>query len=244
MSAVAGGAPRWRCVAHGEVELALHELRPAPLGTAGGPRLLLVHELGASSARWIAPGGAAGLLAAWPGPVLALDLAGHGESQSRVGGAYTPELFAADVDAALAALGACFLAGAGLGAYVCLLVAGARPDLVPAALLLPGAGLDGGGPHPHVGRIADPVVEAAAAAGPRLPGGPDPLTHACAGDVRPPDYAQPFAGAARRLLLAEDGSPRPPWWRAVAGEPSARRVSADRATALAALGALAGTSGG
>ncbi|MEW6272124.1 MAG: alpha/beta hydrolase, partial [Thermodesulfobacteriota bacterium] len=115
-----------RQIVHGQLRLALHELR-----RGDAPRLLLLHALGESSRCW------GEQAAAWPGGVVALDFAGHGGSAWRPGGAYTPELFAADVDAALAALGPCSLAGSGLGAYVALLVAGARPALVPAALLLP-----------------------------------------------------------------------------------------------------------
>src|SRR5204862_8307280 len=83
-----------------------------------------------------------------PGPVYTLDFRGHGSSEWLVGGAYQAELLACDADAALATLGDAAIAGAGLGAYVALLLAGARRDHVPAALLLPGSGLAGGGSLP------------------------------------------------------------------------------------------------
>src|SRR5262249_23532908 len=141
----------------GEVALALHELRSGSRAGApgGAPPLLLVHALEGSTRDWLPHGEA--ILAAWRGPVFAIDLAGHGESEWRVGGAYTPELFAADVDAVLASIGRSALAGAGVGAYACLLVAAARRDLVPGAALLPGRGLAGGGALP-VGSGRAPVV--------------------------------------------------------------------------------------
>jgi pimeloyl-ACP methyl ester carboxylesterase len=197
-----------RSIHHGEVSLALHELA----GARVGPRLLLLHELRGSSDGWGPE------LEPWPGEVFALDFAGHGASDWRAGGAYTPELFAADADAALAELGPCMLAGAGIGAYAALLVAGARPDLVPAALLLPGDGLDGVAipdldPAPGlIESIADLETERRAS---RSGLAPDPLVASCTRDPRPADYAAPFALAARRLLLFEDDDPRPAWWDAV-----------------------------
>jgi pimeloyl-ACP methyl ester carboxylesterase len=208
-----------RRFSHGELTLALHELRGG-----NGASLLLLHQLGGSSADWGAPP------EGWPGPVLALDFAGHGASERRAGGAYVPELLAADADAALELLGPCRVAGAGIGAYVALLLAGARPERVPAALLLPGRGLDGGGPlpDPRCGRtfIAAPTD---------ADGGPDPMIWSCDADVRPPDYALAFAGAARGLLLAEDGGPRPPWWEAIRAASVARRLALDVPSPFAAL---------
>jgi pimeloyl-ACP methyl ester carboxylesterase len=195
-------------ITHGRIALELHEL-----AGRDGPTLLLLHALFGSSEDWgEAP-------AAWPGRVYALDFSGHGRSDWLIGGSYYPELLAADVDAALAHTGPALIAGAGLGAYVALLVAGARPDLAPAALLLPGAGLEGGGALPDFEREF-PDVEAwmdqTAAVG-RC----DPLVRMLDLLVRPADYAEAFARAARRLLLAEGGPPRPPWWEAVRGSPSA-----------------------
>jgi pimeloyl-ACP methyl ester carboxylesterase len=233
--------PAVRRIPHGELTLALHELRR---GGEDAPRLLLVHALGGSVRDWIAAGGGETPVPweSWPGGVLALDLAGHGESERRLGGAYTPELFAADIDAVLAEVGACALAGAGVGAYAALLVAGARPDLVPAALLLPGAGLDGGGALPSGGRAPSAIDDEHVRAQDGHAGGAvgaDPLVRTCAEDIRPTDYAGSFAAAARRLLLAEDGSPRPPWWEAVRAAPAARSLPLASPGAAAAIDELA-----
>ena len=204
-----------RRIAHGDVPLALHARRAG----AGGP-LLLLHALGGSSADWGVE------VDVWPGPIFALDFAGHGESAWRPGGAYTPELFAADADAALAVVGPTAVAGAGLGAYVALLLAGTRPALVSAALLLPGRGLDGGGPCP-AGRVFAAVGTDARTH--------DPMVTSCEIDVRPPDYAHAFGDAARVLFLAEDGGMRPPWWMALREVPNVRRIESERAAAFAAL---------
>jgi pimeloyl-ACP methyl ester carboxylesterase len=218
-------APR---IAHGALRLALHQRHEGK-----GSRLLLLHDLGGSSAGWGAE------VEGWPGDVHALDLAGHGTSDWRPGGAYTPELFAADVDAALAATQGAetYLAGAGLGAYVVLLVAGARPDVVPGALLMRGAGLEGGGPQPHHAGALDTSSLGATAA-------PcDPLLWACRDDPRPPDYARSFALETRNLLLLEDGGTRPPWWEALRDAGSARQIAGDRRSAFSALASLARAGG-
>jgi pimeloyl-ACP methyl ester carboxylesterase len=189
-----------RRLRHRRVELALHAL-----AAGEGLPLLLLHALRGSSDDWRREA------IDWPGPVHALDFCGHGASARLGGGAYMPELLAGDADAALAAIGPAAVAGSGLGAWVALLVAGARPDLVPAALLLPGAGLAGGGPDVASVRAEDvPGVEASAA------GGEDPLLLLLDRDVRPPEYAEPFARAARRVLVADDVAAPPPWWQAVA----------------------------
>jgi pimeloyl-ACP methyl ester carboxylesterase len=209
-------------IEHGRVSLELHE--PA---RADGPSLLLLHPLYESSAMW------SEVRAAWPGRVYALDFCGHGLSGWLKGGAYSPELLCGDADAALAAIGGNIaVAGAGLGAYVTLLLAGARSQEIAAALLLPGAGLAGGGvlPNfrgPHL--LSDVPV-------PGEPAGVhDPMVRVLDRDIRPPDYAASFARAARRLLLAEDGQPRPPWWEACRASPAAERVVADAGAALKAL---------
>ena len=124
-------------IKHGRVSLELHELV-----RRDGPALLLLHALYGSHSDWgESPG-------CWPGAVYGLDFSGHGGSAWVTGGGYTAELLAGDADAALAQIGHATLAGAGIGAYVALLLAGARPEHVPAALLLPGAGLEGGGAAP------------------------------------------------------------------------------------------------
>jgi hypothetical protein len=81
---------------------------------------------------------------------------------------------------------------------------------VPAALLLPGRGLAGGGPQPDFDR---PFLTALTPADHApLPPGCDPMVCSLDLDPRPPEYAAQFAAAARRLVLLEDGDPRPPWW--------------------------------
>jgi len=209
------------------VVLELHEL-----AQRSGPSLLLLHALFGSSADW------GETLAAWPGAVYGLDFAGHGCSQWLTGGGYYPELLAGDVDAVLARIGPSAIAGVGLGAYVALLIAGARPDLVPAALLLPGAGLDGGGAEPDFHREFH-AFEPSRCGGAES-AGCDPLVDTLAADIRPVDYTAELASAARHVLLAENGSPRPPWWEAVRRAPSAEVVAADFTTALRRLSQFAG----
>jgi pimeloyl-ACP methyl ester carboxylesterase len=213
----------------GRVRLALH-----PLRRGSAPRLLRLHALYGSATRLAAPP------VDWPGAAFALDFCGHGESGWVVGGAYTPELLAGDADAALARVGPAFLAGEGIGAYVALLLAGARPELVPAALLLPGPGLEGGGPVPDFSGRPE-LAWAAQASRPGGPGGAareaDPLVCALESDARPVDHAEAFAARARCLVLAEDGGPRPAWWEAAA------RGGAQRAAIDAAWQALRGAAG-
>ena len=208
---------------HGRVTLALHLLRPGE-----GRALLLLHALNGSASDW--QGGADGIAGAWPGPVYALDFSGHGGSDWVAGGGYTPELLAGDADVALARVGAACIVGAGIGAWAALLLAGARPDDVPGALLLPGRGLSGGGALPdpastvpvewmHVSdaRLAQPGRVA-------NDGTSDPLLFQLERDLRPVDYAEAFAARARRLVLVADASPPPAWWEAVAQSKSAQRI--------------------
>ena len=206
-------------ITHGRVTLELHEL-----ARREGPTVLLLHALYGSSDDW------GETPAAWPGRVYALDFAGHGKSDWVAGGVYYPENLAADIDAALQHIGGAAIAGAGLGAYLGLLVAGARPDLVSAALLLPGAGLDGGGAVPDFDAPFPDLDHPAPAAS-----GADPLVRLLEVYVRPVEYAAPFAQAARRLLLVEDGSPRPPWWEAVRRSPAAEAAPSDLRVALLRL---------
>jgi len=209
------------------VSIALHALRGG-----AGRALLCLHALGGRAADWEA------LADAWPGPVHALDFAGHGASGWVRGGAYSPELLAGDADVALARLGDAWLAGTGLGAWVALLVAGARPAHVAGALLLPGAGLAGAGAQPDPQAELDTAWQRASDAQQPAPAGrtaSDPLAVLLESDFRPPDYAEAFAARARRLLLLEDGAPRPPWWEAVAASPRAERVSGSAAEALVRL---------
>jgi len=212
-------------IKHGRITLELHEL-----ARRDGVPLLLLHSLCGSSADW----GEAPTM--WPGPVFALDFAGHGHSDWIVGGAYYPELLAGDADAALAHIGHAAVAGAGVGAYVALLLAGARSKVVPAASLLPGAGLAGGGALPDHERDFPEFTVAQ-----REPGVCDPLVHSLERDVRPVDYADAFARAARRLVLVEDAAPRPPWWEVARRSAAAEVVAGDLPAALARLRTAADT---
>ncbi len=190
----------------GRLELELHEWG----GSGAAPPLLLLHSLYGSADEW------GELPAAWPGAVYGLDFSGHGASAWSSGGAYCPELFACEAEAALEHLGQAVLAGRGIGAYVALLLAGGRSAQVPAAVLLPGVGLAGGGAAPSaLHRLPLLGVSETRESGAAC----DPYVRALDFDIRPVDYALAFAGAARRLILLDDGAPKPPWWEAVRGQP-------------------------
>ena len=210
-----------RTLRHGRIELALHELRPGE-----GMPLLLLHELSGSSADWEAAP------LEWSGPVHALDLSGHGRSGHSKGGLYYPELFAADADVALEALEHAVRVGAGVGAYAALLLAGARTEQVPGAVLLEGRGLAGGGAEPGPERVGRRIPEIPPG-GRRDRGVWDPHAEGCEQDIRPTDYARDFAESARRLVfVANDATP--PWWNA-AREAPASEAAADLGAALARL---------
>lgn len=212
---------------HGRVELWLEPLQPGE-----GEALLLLHGRGGSSADF------GGRPLPWAGPVHALDFSGHGRSGRMVGGTYYPELLVADADAALAELGGARVAGVGLGAYVALLLAGARSDMVPAAAMLAGDGVTGGGPAPSFGLPELAVVEQDAGVTGTLQEAPgaDPYAVAAFGfDLRPPDYAVEIAEAAQRLVFCDTPPDAPPWWRATAELPTARRVDGGLDGALRAL---------
>lgn len=205
---------------HGRVWLALHELR-----TGAGRALLLLHGLGERSPRALPVE-----VAAWPGPVHALDFVGHGGSQVPAGGGYTAEVLMGDVDAAIAELGPVTVVGRGLGAYVALQIAGARPLMVRGAVLRDGPGLAGGGPTPGSFTIAVPPS--------RHEGTPDPNALVeLAGDIRPPDYATAFVRQAVNFSgiespLAVTCVGRPPWVEAVAAEVGVVECSLPEALAL------------
>ena len=190
-----------RHVQHGRIRLALHTLVERE-----GPGLLLLHELGGRSPELLPPE-----LGAWPGPVYALDFTGHGESSLPRGGGYQPEILMADVDAVLAEIGEATLLGRGLGAYVALLIAAARPALVRGAVLCDGAGLAGGGARPR-----DSLIPRAERVGDRAP---DPLALVeLAADIRPPDYAVEFAARVRSDLprsISVCARGGPPWLEAI-----------------------------
>lgn len=201
---------------NGRVALALHTLQAAQ-----GMPLLLLHALGGSARDF----GKRRIV--WPGPVHALDFSGHGASGRAFGGGYYPELWVADADIALAALGQAVLLGAGVGAYVALLLAGTRAEHVPAVVLSGGAGLTGGGPEPRWEGALLPDITATKPARELQPVSEhDPAVLQCGGDVRPPDYARRFAALARRIVLLEDESEAPRWWRAVRELPGVARLAA------------------
>lgn len=227
---------------HVRVRLALHELRPG----AGRP-LLLLHGLGERT-----PDHVPDAARAWPGPVHGLDLTGHGRSSRSLGGGYTAEVLMADVDAALAHLGPATVLGRGLGAYVALLIAGARPTLVRGAVLADGPGLAGGGPAPHSpvvvapGSVLDDLDREGAGEAGAIdepdPARPDPWALVeLARDVRPDDYATTYVRQAVELSgldepLAVAAVVRPPWLAAVAAEPGV--VCEDVPAALARFAAV------
>jgi pimeloyl-ACP methyl ester carboxylesterase len=190
---------------HNKVDLALHRLRDGD-GTA----LLLLHGLGEAS-----PAVAPPWSATWRGPVAALDFTGHGQSTVPAGGGYTAEIVLADADVALAELGSATLVGRGLGAYVALMLAGARPQEVRGAVLCDGPGLAGGA----IGPTSQSFVTLAASPHP-----PDPYAlFELSRDLRPPDYATLFVRMAVESSgldepIAVAAVVRPPWLAAVVDE--------------------------
>ncbi len=113
-----------------------------------------------------------------------------------VGGGYTAEILLADADAALTQLGEATIVGRGLGAYVGLLLAGARAELVYGTVLADGPGLSGGPSVP----TSQPVFALES-----VDSTPDPYALVELGrDLRPPDYAATFARmAVQRSSLDE-----------------------------------------
>lgn len=212
-------------IRHNRVDLALHRLSA---GDAARRPLLLLHGLGgrtpAHVPAWID----------WPGPVFGLDFTGHGASTVPTGGGYSAEILVGDVDAALGVTGPVTVLGAGLGAYIALLVAAARPDLVRGAVLADGPGLVGGGIHPGSPSLPFPAPDAQ--------GPPDPFALLeLSRDPRPPDYAQTFV---RFVLESSDlvdpltvaAVVRPEWLNAVANEPGV--VSASLGDAIRAYASV------
>jgi pimeloyl-ACP methyl ester carboxylesterase len=204
---------------HGPVELALHEVR-----SGSGRPLVLLHGLGEAAAATVP--NEAGL---WPGPVLALDFTGHGASSVPVGGGYSPEILMSDVDAVIVEVGPLTVLGRGLGAYVGLLIAGARPHAVQGAVLADGPGLGGGASHAG----GPPVMVAG-----HGEGAPDRFALAeLAQDPRPPAYAASFArrasqGSGRNLALVVAAAARPRWIEAVVAEPGVVQASIEDGLAL------------
>ena len=210
---------------HNQARLALHELRGHELGDGGGRPLLLLHGLGEATAPTVPT-----WAGTWPGPVYGLDFLGHGASTLPRGGGYTAEVLLADADAALAHLGPCTVLGRGLGGYIALLIAGARPALVEGAVITDGPGLAGGGATPATLNL---VVPADAGAGP-----PDPFALLeLSRDVRPPDYAANFArlavqGSHLEEPLAIAARVHPPWLAAVVEQPGVVECSVADALTL------------
>lgn len=207
---------------HNRLRLALHELR-----AGDGLPLLHLHGLGERS-----PVRTPKHLEPWSGPIWALDLSGHGDSDVAPGAGYFCEVLMGDVDAAIAHLGQVALYGRGLGAYVGLLTAGGRAEEVRGAILADGPGLAGGGATPISPAIATTVD-------PPPPGGtPDPWAiYELTRDPRPPDYAATFArqAATRSGLdtaIAVVGVNRPPWLAAVVTEPGVVECSLSEALTL------------
>lgn len=196
-------------LSHNRVKLALHTLHGGE-----GPALLHLHALGEAS-----PAGVPEDLASWTGPIFGLDFTGHGASTVPGGGGYTAEVLMGDADAALNRIGGATVVGRGLGAYIALMLSGARPDRVHGAILCDGAGLAGGGERP--GPIAVRGV-------PGKTTSPDPFALVeLSSDLRPAEYVTRFAQlAAEHSPLAEPISvaarARPDWLRGVVELPGVR----------------------
>jgi pimeloyl-ACP methyl ester carboxylesterase len=161
--------------------------------------------------------------------VTALDFTGHGSSTVPPGGGYTAEILLADADVALAELGQATIVGRGLGAYIALMLAGARPQQVRGAVLCDGPGLAGG--------AIEPTSQSFVTLAPRQHP-PDPYAlFELSYDLRPPDYATLFV----RMALESSGLDepiavaavvRPPWLAAVAGELGVMTASVHDALAV------------
>lgn len=205
-----------RELTHNKITLALHELK-----NGSGTPLLILHGLGESSQMPVDP------WSSWSGPVFGLDFTGHGESTVPKGGGYTCELLLGDVDVSLAEIGPATILGRGLGAYVGLMIAGVRPDLVQGVVLADGPGLHGGGEDMTSGTWFVPADANGQA--------PDPYAlFELSNDVRPADYATNFV----HLVLAASGldvplsvvaKNRAAWLTAVVNEPGVISESASQA---------------
>jgi len=191
---------------HNRVSLALHLLRKGE-----GRPLLMLHGLGESSDPVVSSP-----VPEWPGPIHGLDFTGHGESTVPSGGGYTTEILLGDADAAVEHLGEVTVLGRGLGGYVALLLAGARPDRVRGAIIDDGPGLSGGPIEP-----TSTAVMSLGGDGTH----PDPYALLELGrDLRPVDYALDFARLATESSsilepITVVAQFQPPWLAAVATAP-------------------------
>lgn len=191
---------------HNKVRLALHQLK-----TGKGVPLLVLHGLGEPTLQPIAPWDT------WNGPIWGLDFTGHGLSDVPRGGGYTAEILMSDVDVALSHIGPATIYGRGLGAYVALLVSGARPELVRGVVLTDGSGLTGGGEGPQSSTWYLPADADGRA--------PDPyILYELSNDVRPSDYAANFlhlllSASELEVPLVVVAKNRPPWLSAIASDP-------------------------
>ncbi len=204
---------------HNRISLALHTLR---LDGVGHP-LLILHGLGAQS-----PPTLPEYATEWPGQVYALDFTGHGLSTIPRGGGYTAEILMADADAALAHIGPSTIVGHGLGGYVALLLAGARPGEVLGTVLTDGPGMAGGSAEPTSLHVVTGIGRDSA---------PDPYALVeLSRDLRPADYAPEFTHLAASGSLLDEPITivarfRPAWLEAVAAQPG----SAEAASVAEAL---------
>ena len=229
---------------HNKIELALHQLSEGQVdgaegqvdgsegqvdgsegqvdGAEGCHPLLLLHGLGEEAGTTVPlPWDE------WPGAIWALDFTGHGASTVPAGGGYTCEVLASDVDIALSHVGPATVVGRGLGAYIGLMTAAARPELVRGLVLADGPGLAGGSAGPGSGTWFSP--------GDADGQSPDPFAlFELSTDVRPPDYAMGFV----RLMLDRSdltnpitvtAKVSPPWLAAVTNEPGVVRETNEQA---------------
>lgn len=222
-----GGADTTVRLTHARAGLALHRLRAGD-GNGATP-LLLVHGLGERT-----PARPPSYTDDWPGPVYGLDLTGHGDSTVPAGGGYSAELLMADVDTALRHLGPSTVVGRGLGAYVALLVAGARPEALRGTVLVDGPGMIARSTGPGSPMPAMPDGNAVAP--------PDPFALVELGrDIRTPDYAAVFVrmallGSAVPNPISVCAVNRPPWVEAVVDEPGVLDVPVTEALSRYAAG--------
>jgi pimeloyl-ACP methyl ester carboxylesterase len=216
---------------HARLRIALHCLR-----SGEGQALLLLHGLGERTVDSV-PAWASN----WTGPIYGLDFTGHGLSDRPRGGGYNCELLMADVDTALAITGAATIVGRGLGGYVGLLIAGARPKVVRGLVIADGVGLAGGGVRPGAQTIGAPNLPPTPDSSKFVPSpdsaAPDPFVFLeLTSDVRPTDYALNFlrscvSGSDLALPVSVASAFRPPWLQAVCEHPSVNVISIPEALA-------------